>query len=188
MTTRYGASPPSWPPSCHCCDKVWRDWLLHSDGSRAQEPPRCRFVFRHVLGNARRRVQELYSGFRRDCRLVVLGAGWVGARAGESVVFVCLPWWSTLRLSSVISGLMNGSGYVMGGSGATSSQLKETDEGPSANQFKKKTLISTSGYKMFFCLRHGCRDGSESVVPPLWSRLKYLYLFISRPDYSGILD
>lgn len=63
---------------------------------------------------------------------------WVEARAGESLVFVCLPWWSTLRLSSVISGLMNGPGYVMGGSGATSSQLKETDEGPSANQLKKK--------------------------------------------------
>lgn len=115
---------------------------------------------------------------------------WAEARAGESFVFVCLPWWSTLRLSSVISRLMNGPSYVMGGSGATSSQLKETDEGLSANQFKKKktTLILTSGYKMFFCLQHGCRDGSESVVPPLWSRLKYLYLFISRPDYSGILD
>lgn len=46
---------------------------------------------------------------------------------------------------------MNGPGYVMGGSGATPSQLKETDEGQRANQLKeKKTLILTSGNKMFF--------------------------------------
>lgn len=44
-------------------------------GPRRRRRRRCVFVFRHVLGNARIHVQELYSGFRRDCRRV-LGGGW----------------------------------------------------------------------------------------------------------------
>lgn len=90
----------------HCLLLVFAATKLEKIGSRAETPAglgRCVFfVFRHVLGNARMRVQELYSGFRRDCRRVLDGGwagGWVQARERERELRVCV---FTLMIDSAV--------------------------------------------------------------------------------------